>query len=184
MFTKIGRPQHSIIFAGWSVILLSGIAMCAVDLNVTRVLSSDDGKVYIYDKAMPPWITQLLYQYFSRSGSDWKFVWPDPIHPVPHIEAGNSFWVSPVAPEHFMKMKPWIVFNRIAKSLTGGLPYVPYEVSGSMIRRGESPTLIKGRRIQEFPHQIRLCSLKHRVHVRRNQQRSTLCFLILKDLLN
>ena len=139
--------QHEITFAGWIVVFLSGIAVYAVDLNLTKVLSSEDGKVFVYDKAMPAWLTQVMFGYFHRSVSPWKFIWPDPIHPVPHIEAGNSFWVSPVSPEHFMKMRSWIVVNKIAKSLTGGLPYVPYEVSGSMIRRGESPTLVEGNKI-------------------------------------
>ena len=105
---------------------------------------SKEGHIAVYDKALPEWLTSVTESSLFL-GSRWLYQHPDQLANVTQREEGNLDWSAPISPDFFMKSKLWIVFKKILADFTGQNGFVPYQVKGLMLRRGDSPTLIKGK---------------------------------------
>jgi len=106
-------------------------------------LRSDDGNIAVYDKAMPEWLTNSTEQLFTE-GSRWLYQHPDKLANVVQRGEEKLDWSAPLSPDFFMKTRLWIVMKRLMIGFTGFNDYMAYQVQGMMLRRGDSPTVVKG----------------------------------------
>lgn len=134
-------------------LIFSTVLLCTLAASVntftpsldTRVrFSSDSGNVAVYDKAMPEWLTTVAEQNF-KIGDRWLYQHPDELANIAPREPGNRDWSSPISPDYFVKSKLWIVFRKLVEDFAGSNEYMPYQISGVMLRRGDSPTLVRGK---------------------------------------
>ena len=121
-------------------------------------LRSDDGNIAVYDKAMPEWLTNSTEQLFTE-GSRWLYQHPDKLANVVQRGEEKLDWSAPLSPDFFMKTRLWIVMKRLMVDFTGFNDYMAYQVQGVMLRRGDSPTVVKGnRKILPANHFVFPCS--------------------------
>ncbi len=115
-----------------------------MDLTRTINFSSDEGRVAVYDAAMPAWLTSMLADFFEE-GTRWSYEYPDKLAGVSPRENNNMPWVSPISPLFLMKSKPWIVFNKLAEDFTGRDDMVAFQVTATMLTRGDTPAVVPGK---------------------------------------
>ena len=106
-----------------------------------------EGNIAVYDKAMPEWLTSLTEKLLQQ-GERWLYQHHDQLANVAQRSGGNLDWAAPISSDFFMKSRLWLVVNKIAEDFTGHSDYVAYLVQGVMLRRGDSPTVIKGMRTE------------------------------------
>ena len=136
-----GKVQRLVIVACYATIAANAFR---VSTEKTIDFRSNEGNIAVYDKAMPEWLTSLTEKLLQQ-GERWLYQHHDQLANVAQRSGGNLDWAAPISSDFFMKSKLWLVVNRIAVDFTGHSDYVAYLVQGVMLRRGDSPTVIKGK---------------------------------------
>ena len=129
-----------LLFVGLPALVLSFTPR----MDKTIDFSSEEGRIAVYDLAMPEWLTSTVQSLFV-GGYQWNYQYPDELAGISRRGDGNLDWLSPVSPEFLMKSKPWIVIKRVVKDFTGSDDYIAYQSTGILLRRGDIPTVIKGK---------------------------------------
>ena len=133
----------------WIYIIISCFALHAAEkflLSTEKTINfrSDDGNIAVYDKAMPEWLANSTEQLFAV-GSRWLYQHPDKLAKVVQRREEKLDWSAPLSPDFFMKTRLWIVMKRLLIDFSGFNDYMAYRVQGVMLRRGDSPEVVKGK---------------------------------------
>ena len=129
-----------LLFVGLPTLVLSFTPL----MDKTIDFSSEEGRIVVYDLAMPEWLTSTMQSLFV-GGYQWNYQYPDELAGISRRGDGNLDWLSPVSPEFLMKSKPWIVIKRVVKDFTGNDDFIAYQSTGILLRRGDIPTVTKGK---------------------------------------
>ena len=134
-----------------SFVYIATVAATAFHLSTEKTIyfRSEEGHVAVYDKAMPEWLSSTTETVFAQ-GSRWLYQRPDKLANIVRHNDGNLDWSAPISSDFFMKSKLWIVVKRLLGDFSGREDYMAYQVQGLMLRRGDSPVIIKGEQMHKF----------------------------------
>eukprot|EP00794_Sanderia_malayensis_P015086 gene15086-16642_t len=138
------RGSSRFLQSFFSLFIITGLTKAfTINLKKTIDFKSDEGSVAVYDKAMPTWLS-TVFESFFKAGERWTYQFPDELSGIKPREENNMHWVSPISPTFLMKSKPWLVLKKVAKDFSGRNDLMAYRVTGTMLRRGDSPDVIPG----------------------------------------
>ena len=81
----------------------------------------------------------------------YSYVYPDPYENYYPAVDGNLFWKAAISPSIMIKMRMWKYIRDAYKSLPTEIyqekRFLPFEANTIMLKRGESPTTFKGKKV-------------------------------------
>ena len=112
----------------------------------TREYHNEESSVFVYDNIFGPRLLAVSANMVKKFAT-WFFVHPDPYEGIEKQDNGDLHWIAPLSPKSFAESKIW---KALKKGLEGagifeGKKLHPYDVEGTMLLRGFSPAVCKGK---------------------------------------
>jgi len=114
----------------------------------THQYKNGDSQVFVFDDFIPPALGNTFKNYLTRYVK-YAYYYPDPYEKDSFdADPGNLHWKAYMSPSQLIKMRFWKPLRDAYKSLpeeiTQGKRFLPYEVFGTLMQRGDFPIAFQG----------------------------------------